>query len=289
MGSPAVLAELREAGLLNNDESDIPEDDDEQAELPLISKLSRPNIDKLIIEHREHGRRLAWSFLTTWRVRMGQDDVMSVVGAALCEAANRFDPTKGVAFKTFFFYHLRGMLLKEIARVIQEQKVLQFVPSNSVTENIPIDKAAVSDWASPLVENNNPERIIERRQVASACWEACGQLDILEQEVLVRFFVFDEPLVTIAEELKYCRCHISRVKSRALAKLARILKESLKSQGQAVEEEIEEEPEEEEESVFTRMPRRGSRRDYTGGRGRRKEKKRHQKSEALQKILASAY
>ena len=32
-----------------------------------IKKLSRKGIDSLIVEHRDHGRRLAWSFLSGWR------------------------------------------------------------------------------------------------------------------------------------------------------------------------------------------------------------------------------
>ncbi|MCB0324353.1 MAG: sigma-70 family RNA polymerase sigma factor [Bdellovibrionales bacterium] len=245
-------------------------------------KLSRKKINQLIIDHREHGKRLAWSFLSSWRIRMNPDEVISVVGAALCEAANRFDPSKEVAFKTFFFYHLRGLLLKEISRVIQEQKLLQLAPSTTISDGAIGDAAQLATWTYPLVENNNPERIIEKRQVASACWEACAQLDPLEQEVLIRFFVYDEPLVSIAKELKYCRCHISRVKSRALAKMGRILKEA--SEQEATEEEDEDLLIPNPNSVEARRRNR-----YTGGRGRRRQKGVKQKSETLKKLLAEAY
>ena len=103
-----------------------------------IKKLSRKGIDSLIIEHRDHGRRLAWSFLSGWRIRMPQDDVVSIVGAALCEAANRFDPGREVAFKTFFFYHLRGMLLKEVSRMVK-QKSLMSISDHHSEEGITLD------------------------------------------------------------------------------------------------------------------------------------------------------
>lgn len=249
-------------------------------------KLSRKNIDKLILDHREHGKRLAWSFLSSWRIRMNPDEVLSVVGAALCEAANRFDPGKETAFKTFFFYHLRGMLLKEISRMIQEQKLLQLAPSNVIADSAVGDSAVLSNWTYPLIENNNPEKIIEKRQIAGACWEACAQLDPLEQEVLIRFFVYDEPLVAIAKELEYCRCHISRVKSRALVKMGRILKEA------AEEEFSEDELEQSEDELL--LPNRNAlearrKKGYTGGRGRRRQNRVKKRSAALEKLLATAY
>lgn len=299
MGSGGAAAKA--AGLRAFDEVESPEGDgeaDEERPTPIRSKLSRKKIDQLILEHREHGKRLAWSFLSSWRVRMGQDEVLSVVGAALCEAANRFDPSRDVAFKTFFFYHLRGMLLKEIARVIQEQKVLQFMPTGLGADALRSEQYIPGNWSLQLVENNNPERIIEKRQVASACWEACAQLDTLEQEVLVRYFVYDEPLVQIAKELDYCRCHISRVKSRALNKLSRLLKNSavlVERARLAAQVEVDEE-EETEGSLddLALAPARGrsaaQRKNYTGGRGRRKQKKSVPKrSDALQKILQEAY
>ena len=254
-----------------------------KAKKKIPSKLSRKQIDKLIIDHQEHGKRLAWSFLTSWRIRLAQDEVISVVGAALCEAANRFDPDRGVDFKTFFFYHLRGMLLKEISRVIQEQKILHFVPHTVVT-GAPAtgDQAIYSSWAFPVVDTNNPEKILEKRQVANRCWEACSELDPLEQEVLVRFFGYDEPLVRIAKELDYCRCHISRVKSRALAKLGKLLTTfSTASDGSINEVEV--------TPIRTRTRgKRAARQQYTGGRGRRRtgaEVKVAKKSEALLRFL----
>lgn len=248
-------------------------------------KLSSKKRDQIIVEHQEHGKRLAWSFLKSWRIRMNPDEVVSVVGAALCEAAVRFDPSKGVAFKTFFFYHLRGMLLKEISRMIQEQKVLKLMPGSTNTETLPTETATFG-WNMSTIENNNPERIIEKRQVASACWEACAQLDPLEQEVLIRYFVYDEPLVHIAEELEYCRCHISRVKSRALGRMGEILSKAVHEEkertgisGTVADIEL--------PNPSTLEDRR--KKSYTGGRGRRKQRGAPKKSKALEKILAEAY
>jgi RNA polymerase sigma factor (sigma-70 family) len=250
-----------------------------------LSKLPRHKIDELIVEHREHGKRLAWSFLTGWRIRMHQDEVMSVVGVALCEAANRFDIEKGVAFKTFFFYHLRGMLLKEITRAIQEQKVLQYMPHTVVSDCSNTDQLFLSRDVFTLVENNNPERIIQKRQLSLACWHACAQLDPLEREVLIRYFVYDEPLIKIANELNYCRCHISRVKSRAMARVAKILKSS---SGQQLSDEGFQEIRYRNGRLSVKRVSEARCKSYTGGRGRRKTKKAMAKAAALEKLRRAA-
>jgi RNA polymerase sigma factor (sigma-70 family) len=250
----------------------------------LKTKLTPKQMEQTILEHREHGRRLAWSFLSSWRIRMAQDEVVSVVGAALCEAAIRFDPSKEVAFKTFFFYHLRGMLLKEISRIIQEQKILQFIPNGMVGNDYRGEQLSMAPIIPPLIETNNPEKIIEQKQVAGACWDACAQLDPLEQEVLIRCFVYDEPLVAIAKELKYCRCHISRVKSRALSKLSQLL-----SDEDVLKERYEDSGIELEKIQLPNAKSSRKKVGYTGGRGRRKRKAEKKRSTILEQLLASSY
>lgn len=239
-----------------------------------FKKLSPEKLEAIILAHRDHGRRLAWSFLTTWRIRMRQDEVVSIVGAALCEAANRFDETRGVAFKTFFFYHLRGMLLKEISRMIHEQRVLQFYPHTVLNEGSSVDQSIYAGPPVIPVEHNNPERLIEKKEIASLTWGACGKLDELEQEVIVRHFVNDQPLIDIAHELNYCRCHISRVKSRGLAKLQKYLRSSMMTDEANGAQDISEQP----------LGTEGSHRSYTGGRGRRRVQANLKKALPLKKI-----
>ena len=200
----------------------------------------------------------------------------------MSKAANRFDPDRGVSFKTFFFYHLRGMLLKEISRVIQEQKLCQFIPSTAVGAIGSGEHVMLSKWAVPLVEHNNPERILAQREVARLCWKACSTLDDLEQEVIVRSFAHDEPLVDIAKELGYCRCHISRVKTAALTKLGKILEKSLATGDQRTDK----------TPLFKTKRAAGSkararkRKSYSGGRGRRKQIEDDQaKLDSLSKLL----
>ena len=51
------------------------------AKLPkrIIPKLSPEEIESTILENYEHASRMAWKLLSNWRVRMPEDEVMSVV------------------------------------------------------------------------------------------------------------------------------------------------------------------------------------------------------------------
>ena len=62
----------------------------------------------------------------------------------------------------------------------------------------------------------------------------------------------EHSLVSIAEELNYCRCHISRVKSRALKKLRKMLENT------------------DESTSAKEMLAAHKKSSYKGGRGRRK-------------------
>jgi len=171
----------------------------------------------LVEDHYESGKRLAWSFLNKWRVRIEEDEVTSITGAALCEAANRFKPELGVNFKTFLFYYLRGMLLKEITKRVTDSKMR--VPVQHLNEANDDARGISLENYYQVDQDSNPEFMLDQKQRVELCREATAGLDALEQKVLEQFFGEDESVVDIAKNLGYCRCHISRVKSRALSAL----------------------------------------------------------------------
>lgn len=228
---------------------------------PILSVEKR---EEIILENYEQAMRVAWKMLSNWRVRMPEDEVQSVVGAALCDAAYRFDPERGVAFQTFFFYHLRGLFIKEITRIVKDQNTCISVPQQVLAGEVE-EGFASPKWFFRLIDNNNPERLMEEKEKSLEIWSACADLDPLEQEVLVRVFVKDQALVKVAEELNYCRCHISRVKSKALKKLEQTLNSDSTSDSSKV-----------------------TKKSYKGGRGRRSDGDSLDNAELLQEILQNA-
>jgi len=181
-------------------------------------------VQLLITDNYESGKRLAWSFLNRWRVRIEEDEVLSITGAALCEAAHRFKKELGVNFKTFLFYYLRGMLLKEITKRVQEQKfraplIMNLHEANDDVKGISLENLYASN-VELTAELRTPEELLSEKERVKICREATSGLDELEKTVLERYFADDESVVDIAKSLGYCRCHISRVKSKALETLS---------------------------------------------------------------------
>lgn len=185
---------------------------------PYLSILEQ---QELVVEHQDVGNRLAWKLLNKWRVRMPHDEIRSITGAALCEAAYRFNPAMKTSFKTFLFYHLRGLLIKEITSIVHHQKALHVTPELALDSLGDQGSGEIAFLEGMLVDKQSPETALQKRELSRILAMACVHLDELEKEVVKRSFVDDEALVDIARELNYCRCHISRVKSRAIA----ILKE----------------------------------------------------------------
>ena len=239
----------------------------------MADRLTSAEIEQIVTENQKYGYRLAWNFLKGWHVRMHPDEVTSIVGMALVEAARRFDPSLNVAFKTFLFYHLKGMLLREISRLVGESKVnLNLFASQSasnIQDGQTVDEAS---WFYVDVDYRNPEQLMQDEELVALCRKACAELDPLEQEILHRHFVNDEPLKDIAKNLKYNRCHISRVKSIALSKLKIIMQRMLPSElsdyGHIDSGELDSAPDESDaqESESTALGKM----IYTGGRGRRR-------------------
>jgi RNA polymerase sigma factor (sigma-70 family) len=186
--------------------------------------------EMLILEHRENGRKLARSILRRWRVHMPAEDIDSIVDLGLCEAAQRFSPEKGASFMTFFFYHLRGHLVRAVARATQASTILngpkEDEDNDSSNDIISSYGTFIDNELNAQRDQENPEQIILRREKIVFCRDAMNALDSLEKVVLERSYGGDETLVDIAKSLGYSRCHISRVKKAALQRLKSVLSHS---------------------------------------------------------------
>lgn len=195
------------------------------------SLLPEEEVAKLILDHRDNGRKLARSILRRWRVRMPPEEVDSIVDLALCEAARRYSSEHGASFMTFFFYHLRGHLVRSVARAAQGSNVfLAFARSAGIENPEWSEQTVEAAWAympeyivHTQREHDTPEHAMIRQEKIEQCQTACAQLDTLEREIIDRSFASEQPLVDIAKSLGYSRCHISRVKKSALDRLKTIL------------------------------------------------------------------
>ena len=197
-------------------------------------KAKKVNIEQLILDHRDNGRRLSRSLLRKWNVNIEPDEIDSIVDYALCDAASRFRTDKGASFMTFFYYHLRGHLVRLIAEASSNTSL--FVSSATSSG---VDLGDYSSCAPTLNTNSycdlittrqkiseSPEELLLKKEELVNCRSQVDQLDKLEQTIVARLYATDEPLNKIARSLGYSRCHISRVKKTALRKLKHLFENS---------------------------------------------------------------
>ncbi len=222
-----------------------------------VSKASQTGVldeqaSYLVVSNMEVGRRLAWKLLSSWNVRLPEDDVVSIVGIALCEAARNYDGREGTQFHTFFYYHLRGRLLREITEIVENKKLTAEYCHEEYSDAVVSQKESSIWYETSKYNAENPERIIVNKEQQQSFDKAFADLDWLEREVITRHYFNSESLMKLADELKYCRCHLSRVKNRAIAQLQKAL-----STGEVSEKEV--------------ISGKQIATSYKGGRGRRKD------------------
>jgi hypothetical protein len=126
---------------------------------------------------------------------------------------------------TFLFYHLKGNLVRSVASAAATSslpvRLAEFGEafSDAFDAETPIAHGmnaveiaeAVTSQDSPL-----PDEALWKKQLNDCSSLACAKLDELEREIIKRIFVHEQQIIDIAAALGYSRCHISRVKKKAL-------------------------------------------------------------------------
>lgn len=205
--------------------------------------LSKRKREELVLEFRIKARKLARSILRKWNSRLDLQEVDSLVDLSLCEAVKNFDPDRGTAFMTFLYYHLRGNLIRAISSAananvvpgaLEEDREETRVRQNSAELN---GDANATDIAEVLCnhQEKQPDEVLLQKQMARLSSIACAKLDPLEQEVIERIYIKEQQLMDIAGALGYSRCHISRVKRRAIEAITDDIAELMQNESENME------------------------------------------------------
>lgn len=185
--------------------------------------------EALILKYRLKARKLGRSILRRWHARMDLDEVDSLVDLSLCEAVKRFNPTKGASFMTFLFYHLKGNLVRSVAAAAASTSLPSGILEEGATSRSEADLIGEmsvrslnsADIAEAISSQDapQPDEALWRKELNSQSSLACEKLDDLEREIIKRIFIQEQQIMDIAASLGYSRCHISRVKKKALETL----------------------------------------------------------------------
>jgi RNA polymerase sigma factor (sigma-70 family) len=195
------------------------------ASAPLKSALSADGREALIVEYRTKAQKLGRSILRKWNCRLDLEEVDSLVDLSLCEAVQRYDASKGASFMTFLFYHLKGHLVRAVKSSIDVSAIpssfAAMIDGEAADEDIRGLGLNAVDLADRLSgeEAQAPDETLWKKELSSCSLAACEKLDPLEREIIKRIFVHEQQIIDIAASLGYSRCHISRVKKKALSAL----------------------------------------------------------------------
>lgn len=194
---------------------------------PTLRVMSPEMREEYVVRYRGKARKLARSILRKWRSRLDITEVDSLVDLSLCESVQRFSPDRGASFMTFLFYHLRGNLIRAITHAVQSSAI----PMVEVDSLIALDeggegsnqRGAINaiEIANALTsqEELSPDEALYRKEMIALSQRSYQHLDNLEQQVLSKLYAEENQMIDIARNLGYSRCHISRVKRRALEAL----------------------------------------------------------------------
>ncbi|NDC37158.1 MAG: sigma-70 family RNA polymerase sigma factor [Proteobacteria bacterium] len=198
-----------------------------------IEVLSQEERDDLVVSHREQARKLARSILRKWHSRLDLQEVDSLVDLSLCEAVRRYNPAFGASFITFLYYHMRGNLIRAVTDAATQNMIpvtdAELEVSVNAEAGLNFGKATSIDVADALSSEHSPlpDESLFRKELVSLSDTACYKLDELEREVIQRIYLKEQQLIDVANQLGYSRCHISRVKKKALDTLYSDLATSL--------------------------------------------------------------
>jgi RNA polymerase sigma factor for flagellar operon FliA len=177
------------------------------------------------------------------------DDLYAAGVTGLLEAAERFDPSRGVAFTTFAYYRIRGAVLdtkRSEERPIPPAAPTAYVrlsailtdgrPANTNAVLSPEPADASSTWTpsdgNPVqlvpfevldsVEDESaphPDEEVERRWRSARVRQALAGLPELERRVLELHYYEDESFAGISAKLGMCKPWAFRLHARGLVML----------------------------------------------------------------------
>jgi RNA polymerase sigma factor for flagellar operon FliA len=193
------------------------------------------------------------------------DDLVEYGVIGLLEAAERFDPSVGANFMTFAYYRIRGAIYdglrgmgwmsrtqyakarfeeranEYLAEVAYAEESGQEIPENPFEQAVETLATVVQGLASVYLtsldsaeaiqvqddKNKLPEEAVGLEQARSLVRKTISTLSDQERELLELYYYRDMSLQEVGEQLGLSKSWTSRLHSRVIDKLHRMLKESL--------------------------------------------------------------
>lgn len=200
----------------------------EPSDLPTCLLLSDAELERrndLILSFRPYVIRVAHAVVLTVPSYVELDDLIGWGVLGLIEAADRYDSSRGVPFRSFAHFRIKGAIYDGLRREFGAH-----VPSQLATEEIGANQpdvfcadAAYGDPGTAdllrFAEDLAPDQLVWIAELRGLVDEAMESLLPIEREVLRHHYFLDKPIVALAGARNLSKSWLSRVHTRALAKL----------------------------------------------------------------------
>jgi RNA polymerase sigma factor FliA len=216
---------------------------------------SKLDADRLVEAFRSYSHAISAEVLRKYPA-IDRDDIIGAAELGLVEAANNFDPNRGVLFKTFAYYRIRGAIYdglrkmgwfaKDTARLRFESGANEVLrdyadsaspagsPDSTVRELEDLTTSVVncyflslSSMTEELPETGTKsveERYIDR-EMRERLHQALAKLPEKNREVLEAYYFRDETLENIGRRLGLSKSWLSRLHAKSVEMLRTVLEQ----------------------------------------------------------------
>lgn len=218
--------------------------------------LSREDRDKLIERHLDYVRRLAHRIKREIATDLDLEELVAYGQRGLVEAAERYDPARGVAFTTFSYYRIRGAIfdgLRKLGWLSRSEYARFSAAQNELLGNAAerqtverrgdakqtmssvaktLDQLAVIFVTSleagerppePVSEAPDGAEIVEHKQAVSVVRRAVETLPERERRLIEMHYFEDMSLQDAGKALGLSKSWASRLHARTIAQLTEML------------------------------------------------------------------
>lgn len=218
--------------------------------------------DALIEQHRSYARALAVRVMQSLPVPVDLGDLIAYGEIGLVEAAERYDPRRGVAFPTFAHYRIKGAIhdgLRQMGYYSRQQNVrVRWVSNaNDLAQSAADDERPTAESASTTIDDDIsaaqtlidslipvyllslgsdavPEIVdhaalsmeqIEERELIGIILGLVRELSEDEQRLIDSLYFKHVSMTELAARTGVTKSWVSRLHSRAIAHLRDLLRE----------------------------------------------------------------
>jgi RNA polymerase sigma factor for flagellar operon FliA len=200
---------------------------------------------EFITQHQRMVHGLAVRLRRELNLRGELDDLIAFGFGGLLEARARFDPARGVRFKTFAYHRVRGAMLDGVRKMADlprrtHERLVAEAQGSPTAAPTDLDKAFTriggSLTGATVLQGrfgtDSPEAVLLKNESVTRLLAALPTLSA-RQRVLIRGFYFEgRSIDAMSKELGISRSWASRLHTQALGQLRRALDPDQKSANQ---------------------------------------------------------